>query len=324
MAPNGLLKNIEHGDKVKIAVCSDLHLEFGDITLHNDQQADVLVLSGDICVAKDLMEDNAAFANKSQRIHDFFKNCCLMFPQVIYVMGNHEHYHGDFKYTHRHLREMLYYLDNLHILEKEIFNYKDITFIGGTLWTDMNKEDPLTLMHIRTSMNDFHCVNNSNRMVTRKVPVYQQNLLYTEDGKNGGQYIKDEKGNLIPDGFKFKEETSKFCPEDTVEEHKQMLDFIRHVTEGEYAKKFVVVGHHTPSQFSCHEMFAHDRLMNGAYHSDLVEFIMDRPQIKLWTHGHTHHPFDYMLGTTRVVCNPRGYDGYEQRADMFELQYLEI
>jgi hypothetical protein len=35
--------------------------------------------------------------------------------------------------------------------------------------------------------------------------------------------------------------------------------------------------------------------------------MLDRPQIKLWTHGHTHHPFDYVIGECRVVCNPRGY-----------------
>jgi predicted phosphodiesterase len=33
---------------MKIAVCSDLHLEFGDLDLANDQDADVLVLGGDI------------------------------------------------------------------------------------------------------------------------------------------------------------------------------------------------------------------------------------------------------------------------------------
>jgi hypothetical protein len=31
-----------------------------------------------------------------------------------------------------------------------------------------------------------------------------------------------------------------------------------------------------------------------------------------------------MVGETRVVCNPRGYIKYEQRAKEFELQYLEI
>jgi hypothetical protein len=47
--------------------------------------------------------------------------------------------------------------------------------------------------------------------------------------------------------------------------------------------------------------------MNGAYHSDLTDIMLDNPHIKLWTHGHTHNAFDYMIGETRVVCNPRGY-----------------
>jgi len=51
--------------------------------------------------------------------------------------------------------------------------------------------------------------------------------------------------------------------------------------------------------------------MNGGYASDLSNFILDHPQIKLWTHGHMHQCFDYMIGSTRVVCNPRGYEGHE-------------
>ena len=37
---------------MKIAICSDLHLEFGPIMLHNDQAADLLILAGDICTVK--------------------------------------------------------------------------------------------------------------------------------------------------------------------------------------------------------------------------------------------------------------------------------
>lgn len=310
-------------DLMKIAVCSDLHLEFGDITLHNDGGAEVLVLSGDICVAADLMEVGSE-SNKSRRIHDFFSNCCSQFPHVVYVVGNHEHYHYDFKYTVSHLKKMLGYLPNLHILEKETVTIGDFTFIGGTLWTDMNKEDVFTMYHIRQAMSDFICVKNSNRMVVRKVPLYEPNLLWTEDGKNGGQYNKDEKGNVKLIGYKDKEEPSKFSPEDAVEDHKKMLDFIRIVTDGVYTQKFVVVGHHTPSPFSIHPKYAHAETMNGGYTSDLIDFILDRPQIKLWTHGHTHEQFDYMLGTTRVVCNPRGYDGYEDMADQFQLKYFEV
>ena len=64
--------------------------------------------------------------------------------------------------------------------------------------------------------------------------------------------------------------------------------------------------------------------MNGGYHSSLEEFIMDRPNIKLWTHGHTHEEFDYMVGDTRVVCNPRGYIGYEPIADNWKLKVVEV
>ena len=39
---------------MKIAVCSDLHLEFQDINLKNEEGAEVLILGGDIMTAQDL------------------------------------------------------------------------------------------------------------------------------------------------------------------------------------------------------------------------------------------------------------------------------
>jgi Icc-related predicted phosphoesterase len=320
-----LLSLCYNGCIMKIALCSDLHLEFKTITLTNDEGADVLILSGDICVAKDLMEKDAALAPKSDRIHDFFYNCCNNFPHVVYVVGNHEHYDGDFKDTVSILKDRLKYLPNLQILDREVWTLHDeFTFIGGTLWTDMNKEDPLTLFHIQQRMNDFRCVNNSNRMVSRQVPIYEENPLYTPDGKNGRKYTQDEKGFHKQIGFKHIESPARFSPQDAVEEHRKMLGYINTVTEGNHSKKYIVVGHHTPSPFSVHPKYAHDTLMNGGYHSDLTEFILDRPQIKLWTHGHTHEEFDYMIGSTRVVCNPRGYADYEEIADNFKLKYLEL
>jgi Icc-related predicted phosphoesterase len=89
------------------------------------------------------------------------------------------------------------------------------------------------------------------------------------------------------------------------------VDYFKLILDQNKDKKCVVVGHHTPSHQSCHDMYKGDYIMNGGYHSDLSEMILDRPQIKLWTHGHTHHCFDYMIGETRVVCNPRGYANYE-------------
>lgn len=293
---------------MKIAVCSDVHLEFGALSLKNPGDVDVVILSGDICVARDLMEyeplvsENMRFG-KSDRYHDFFAECCREFTHVVYVVGNHEHYHGDFAYTISDLKKRLGYLKNLHILDKETFELNDVVFIGGTLWTDMNKGDPLTLHGIARMMNDFRCVDNSNRVVNYKT------------------FDDPEK----PDKPTFRTRSSRFSPEDAVNDHRKMLDYIKIVYEQTpIDKTIVVVGHHTPSFFSCHPQYKDDTLMNGGYHSDLSEFILDRPRIKLWTHGHTHELFDYMMGECRVVCNPRGYIGHEAIADNFKLKVIEL
>jgi Icc-related predicted phosphoesterase len=67
----------------------------------------------------------------------------------------------------------------------------------------------------------------------------------------------------------------------------------------------IVVTHHAPSPKSIGEKFAGDNL-NPLYASDLEEFIIDLKPA-LWCHGHMHSSSDYLVGSTRVVANPRGY-----------------
>ena len=277
---------------MKIAVCSDIHLEFGPIELKNTDNADVLILSGDICVAKDLPHSDS---KKGVIARDFFRMCALRFPHVIYVMGNHEHYNGDFAKSAKIIKDELAQYANVHLLDKEIKVIGDVLFIGGTLWTDMNKEDGITLYHMKTMMNDFMCINNGNRTT----------------------YYRDEAGNSYS-------RVARFTPDDAVEDHKLMLNYLKLMVPGDKDQKVVVVGHHAPSKASTHPRYAKEQIMNGGYSSDLSEFILDRPQIKLWTHGHTHEEFDYMIGSTRIVCNPRGYINYEDRADKFTLKTVEI
>ena len=269
---------------MKVAVCSDLHLEFADIDLKNDDNADVLILSGDICVAKDIADKDS---KRGIRFIDFFKRCSNEFPHVIYIMGNHEHYNGNFQTSAGIFRKELLQYDNVYFLDKEVKVIDDITFIGGTLWTDMNKEDPITLWDISNMMNDFRIVTNSARKVG------------TSD------------------------RPAKFLPEDAVVDHKEMLEFISNSIPLDNSK-VVVVGHHAPSKLSTKPRYKDDYHMNGGYSSDLTQFILERPQIKLWTHGHTHDVFDYMVGSTRVFCNPRGYEGYEDSADEFKLLTVEV
>jgi Icc-related predicted phosphoesterase len=277
---------------MKIALVSDVHLEFGDLEFDNTHNADVLILGGDICVGADMVQrdpyNTLGEEYRSNRFHAFFQRCCERFPHVIFIVGNHEHYHGDFTKTVPHFKDVLGYLPNLHILEKEIWVLDDVTFIGGTLWTDMNRRDVRTLHEISRMMNDFRCVDHSAKLADQR-------------GWGG-----------------------RFTTTDAADDHDAMVEYIRLTIEGKWDQKFVVVGHHAPSRLSTHPRYAHEAIMNGGYSSELDNFILDHPQIRLWTHGHTHEDFDYCIGSTRVLCNPRGYINYEERADTWQLVTVEV
>jgi Icc-related predicted phosphoesterase len=273
----------------------------------------VLILAGDICTVK-------VFKHKPKEramVKDFFRRCAFQFPHVVYVLGNHESYDYDIAKTYNTLKAELADLPNIHILEKETWEHNGITFVGGTLWTDMNKGDSLTLWHCGQRMNDFQLIKNSNRT------THHKNVIYAKNPDGSGMHLKDTKGNLVVERVDHYEKASRWSPEDSVEDHKKMVDYINIATQDK-SKKYVVVTHHAPTPLSIAECYKSDTLMNGAFHSDLSEFIMDRPQIKLGLHGHMHNVSDYMIGDTRVVCNPRGYVKWEQRANEFELKYLEI
>lgn len=298
------------GHAARVAICSDVHLEFGTIELKNPGNVDILILAGDICVAKDLNDYDSLNLvgenSRSQVWHRFFQTAAAEFKHVLYIAGNHEHYHGDFPKTIPRLREKLAYIDNLHVMDRDVFEFNGIRFIGSTLWTDMNKGDPLTLFHMKSCMNDFRCVENSNRTVSYRTFLPNPNAP--------GEDI-----------VQFKERPAIFSAEDAVEEHEKALGYIKQVYEDTPPwTSIVVLGHHTPSHQSCHPRYKEDQLMNGGYHSDLEEFILDRPGIKLWIHGHTHERYDYKIGDTRIVCNPRGYIKYEEIANTFELKVVEI
>ena len=282
---------------MKIAVVSDIHLEFGDLDFENTEGAEVLILSGDICVANDLDHNNVAsnVTYRSTRYHGFFERCCERFPHVIYVLGNHEHYHGDYAATLEHMRSVLAYLPNLYIMEKESRVIGDTTFVAGTLWTDMNQEDLHTLAHMRGYMNDFRIISDSRAEVN----------------------FKDQDG-------KFRTRVGKWTPEASVVDHKAMKGVIRETVEADPRARYVVVGHHAPSRLSTKPRYQKDVVVNGGYSSSLDEFILDHPQIKLWTHGHTHDVFDYMIGSCRIVCNPRGYAGHEEQANLWQLITVDV
>ena len=260
----------------------------GNKVLINSEKASVLILSGDICVVDDLQEYNDVFEDfRSMRLHNFFINCSKEFKHVVYVIGNHESYHGDVATTANVLKERLRHIPNLYVLDNESIEINDITFVGGTLWTNMNGNDENTLKYIKNRMNDFRIIENSD--------------------------IKLEGSDIKP----------AYTPEDSVNKFKDTISYIEKIVS-DSDKKYVVVTHHAPSFKSMAPQYANQTYMNGGYMSDLDQFIIDHPNILMWTHGHVHTEWDYTIGSTRIVCNPRGYIGYEERAENFVLKYFDI
>ena len=286
---------------MKIQLVSDLHLEFSDIMVPNVGDTDVLILSGDIMVAEDLHNHPAPLNGSwnsmeianlgqrqamAQRFRDFLKRCSFQFPHVIYVAGNHEFYHGRFHDSVQHLRDECAKFANVHFLERDVVEIHDVVFMGATLWTDCNRGDPLTQHSLSDMMNDFRVIRNDKQGYTKLRPTH------------------------------------------IMERHMQTKEYFKSVLENFKAqgktKKVVVVGHHAPSYQSIADRYKNDHLMNGGYASDLSEFILDHPEIVLWTHGHMHQPFDYMIGDTRVVCNPRGYESWGEMSGWNPELTLEI
>jgi Icc-related predicted phosphoesterase len=271
---------------VKIALASDLHVEFGDIDLVNTGGADVLILAGDICMLKDLDKQS----ERGDTARNFFQRVSAEFSRTLYVMGNHEHYSGDFAKGAERFRNFCeaYHITNITLLDKESVVIDGYDFHGGTLWTDFNDMDTFTMHNAATAMNDYHGVKNSNDTVSWK-----------------------------------------FLPKHALRDHTKMVGYLQTVMDtyresGRTDNRVVVITHHAPSKSSIHEKYAHDTLMNGNFASNMDEFITANPQIQLWVHGHMHDPFDYGIGGTRVVCNPRGYVQYEQRAQEFEIKYIDL
>ena len=255
---------------MRVKIVSDLHLEFRDVDIPNNG-CDVLILSGDIMIAKDLHDhprnEEYTKSEKAFRFRNFLDRCSSNFPHVIYIAGNHEFYHGKWYATIDYLREEISHYNNIYLLEKDVKVIDDYAFLGCTLWTDLNKGDPMTMQVITNSLNDYRVIRNDQKEYSklRSVDTYSRHL----DHKG---WLKDNLKNY---------------------------------------EKCVVVTHHGPSSLSIHPDYKDEFHLNGAYSSDLSELILDNPQIKLWTHGHTHHAVQYNIGDTQVVCNPRGYEGHE-------------
>lgn len=263
---------------VKVHLLSDIHLEFADYTITNKHNADALILSGDVLIANEFHRSKRS-PNRdhtlTNQFNRFLQSCSDQYADVFYVAGNHEFYNGDWYTSLEDLSDVCAKYPNVHFLEQDLIEIDDFVFIGGTLWTDLNKRDPLTMHNITNIMNDFNLIRNDQC------------------------------------GYR------KLSAMDTIERHAETVEYFKRVIynirTNKTKQKVIVITHHGPSAKSVADEYKDDVITNSAYYSDLSNFILDHEEIILWTAGHTHHAYQYKIGNTLVVCNPRGYQDPNSR-----------
>ncbi len=186
---------------------------------------------------------------------------------TLFVAGNHEFYGSDLVTTMKQLRELAAG-SAVRVLEKDEWHHAGVRFLGCTLWSDYRLFDNAALRDV----------------VLPRV---------------AGELYDFTRVRVAPDfDDHFTPALSQLLFDDSVA-------WLEARFAQAHAGPTVVVTHFAPSRHSIAARFAGSPI-NACFVSDLEAQIL-RWQPQLWLHGHTHDSFDYRIGQTRVVANPRGY-----------------
>ena len=191
---------------------------------------------------------------------------------VLYVAGNHEFYKHHWIKLPDELRSVAQG-SNVHFLEDEEIIIAGVRFLGCSLWTDFalfgDDQRHDAMMEAERRMTDY-----------RKI-----------------------RAPRVRPGFK--DDYSKLKPIQTVERFRRSRAFLKEKLAVPFDGRTVVVTHHLPARQSLPAWYA-DSLISAAYASDLTSVMRDHgPDV--WVHGHVHGSSNYTFGSTRIICNPRGY-----------------
>ena len=171
---------------MRIVYGSDLHLELNpykqNLTIPD---GDVLILAGDIMSASSIQKwKNDARSRKTKLHVSTFTEQTRKFKNVLYVMGNHEHYGCVFSQTINILKKYLIENNlNWKIMEDNIVDIDGKLFIGSTFWTDFNKHNFTDMLTAQNGMNDYYWIYKD--LTTPIIP----DIIY-ETNQNSIQFLE--------------------------------------------------------------------------------------------------------------------------------------
>jgi Icc-related predicted phosphoesterase len=263
---------------VRCHYLSDLHLEAQDLPA-TLPQGDVLIVAGDLCHAAclDPGRDDPYAVRQRERVRRFADAAVDSFGQVLLIAGNHDHYDGVLEDTIGTLRRCL---PGVTVLDNEAVEIGGVAFFGATLWSDFEGGSEAAMEKARRGVGEYFFVK------TRQ-----------------------------PDGDG-REDLTKLRPKHTAVAFDQSLKALRrHLAETEHAPT-VVITHHAPSRKGLNPLHMGNGL-DGAYASNLDDFVAGLDRVPFWVHGHTHIRRQYRIGGTQVVANCRGFEGRDPVARSF-------
>ncbi|MDT8405803.1 MAG: metallophosphoesterase [Methylococcales bacterium] len=129
---------------MKINYFSDLHLEFGPQAMPAND-AELVIAAGDIGLH-----------------HQGCEWLKSLGKPVIYVAGNHEFYDREHQQALVELQQVCAD-SSVNFLEQAVWVYRDIRFIGCTLWADIYSNGPETAEKLNHRLNDFKKISYQNQ-----------------------------------------------------------------------------------------------------------------------------------------------------------------
>lgn len=251
-------------------VISDIHHS----TMATFWSAPLAIPDADICICAGDISDVVATSIAFLR-HNIERRM-----PVILVLGNHDYFNASIDFALESARQQLEGT-RIHLLENQSMEIAGIRFVGATLWTDFSV----------SVGDDEHIPPEERRAVALGLaPAYIADFhcIFRSDERR-----KNENGMITA--------------RELLARHQISRSFIDRKLEGPFDGRTVVVTHHAPHMASLDPRFF-GQATSAAFASDLSDLI-DRRKPDVWIHGHIHKFRDYMVDSTRVICNPRGYGG---------------
>ncbi len=263
---------------------------------------------------------------------------------VLYTCGNHEFWNRDYFQTYKDIYEKLKNPEykNIHFLNNNVFELHGIRFIGGTMWTNVGNflnwyENKNLSLKYFTVMGDFKKITLKGWYTTENIKKLKSFMASNISQMN--QVVESNILSLI--------ENEYFNPLFELEIHEEAKKFIESELSKPFDGKTIVITHHLPDfnlwakakkmnvKVLEGEYLNNDRLLLegakgnnkmyrdamliGFYSNNLKNLMFGKLAPDYWIHGHLHIPIHTVIGKTKVVSSPVGYNSQSNEMKMKEI-----